>query len=64
MIGTMNDKQIVAAINKYEGAQLLALFMALYSFRQNGKKVTEKYYEMVKKAQNVLTKFFRSGRLL
>lgn len=47
MIGTMTDEQVVADINRYEGPQLLALFMALYSLRQNGKKVTEKHYEAI-----------------
>lgn len=48
MIGTMTDEQIKNKIEKYEGAQLLALFMALYHFHINEHKLKEEVYEMIK----------------
>jgi hypothetical protein len=48
MITTMNDEQLKDKINKLEGAPLLALFMALYSYQVKGKRLKEAPYEMVK----------------
>lgn len=48
MIATMTDETFKDTLSKYEGAPLLALFMALYSFRANGKKVNSERYELVK----------------
>ena len=48
MIGTMNEKQLNNKINELEGAPLLALFMALYTYHIDGKKLKEEPYEKIK----------------
>jgi hypothetical protein len=60
MIGTMTDEQIVEKINEYEGAPLLALFMALYSYHVGGTKLKEEFYEMVK--SKVLDRIIRGAK--
>jgi hypothetical protein len=46
MIGTMTDRQLTDEIRKLEGPELLALFLAMYSFHREGRK--ENIYEAVK----------------
>jgi hypothetical protein len=48
MIGTMTEEQLNNKINELEGAPLLALFMALYSYHINGTKLKEEPYEKIK----------------
>lgn len=46
MIGTMTDQQLMDKIKELEGPELLALFLAMYSFHRGGRK--ENIYEAVK----------------
>ena len=58
MVGTMTDKQLMAEIEKLEGPELLALFLAMYSFHREGRK--ENIYEAVK--QKVLNRLKGGAR--
>ena len=44
MIGTMTDTKLLDEINKCEGAKLLAIFMALYSYHIGGDKKKNVFY--------------------